>query len=153
MAFTQEDELKVRFDIVKSFGETVKSYIQISSAALALPLVFTQAIFGKAAAERGLRSVGVPYTIYGAWTCFLVAIACGLLYQWLSVRRVWDGLHDMQRRAQNVGRPGFRRTWWVIHFEQFNLSMVYGGMVFFFFWGAALFVIFSITVIKTLVEP
>lgn len=153
MPFTEEDELKLRFDVVKAFGDTVKSYIQISSAALALPLVFTQAIFGKTAAERGLRSVGVPYTIYAAWACFLVAIAFGLLYQWLSVRRVWDDLHNMQRTAQNVDRPGFRITSWVIHFEQFNLSKVYGGMVFFFFWGAALFVIFSITVIKTLVQP
>lgn len=150
MPFTAEDELKVRFDIVKSFGDPVKTSIQISSAALALPLVFTQAIFGKAAAERGLRSVGVPGTIYGAWTCFLVAIACGLLYQWLSVRRVWDDLYNMQRTAQNADRPGFWGTWWVVHFEQFNLSMVYGGMV--FFWGAAFFVVFSITLIKTLVQ-
>lgn len=153
MPFTEEDALKVRFDIVKSFGDTVKSYIQISSAALALPLIFTQAIFGKAAAERGLRSVGVPGTVYGAWACFLIAIACGLLYQWLSVRRVWDDLQNMQRTPQNAVRPGFRRTWWVIHFERFNLSTVYGGMVFFFFWGAFFFVIFSITVIKTLVQP
>lgn len=152
MPFTEEDELRIRFDIVKSFGDTVKSYIQISSAALALPLVFTQAIFGKDAAERGLRRVGEPGTIYGAWFCFLVAILCGLLYQWLSVRRVWDDLHNMQRTAQNANRPGFQRTWWVIHFERFNLSMVYGGMVFFFFWGATLFVIFSATVIRTLVE-
>jgi hypothetical protein len=151
MSFTDEDALKVRFEIVKSFGDTVKSYIQISSAALALPLVFTQAIFGKIADERGLRSVGVPYTIYVAWFCFLIAIGCGLLYQWLSVRRVWDDLHNMQRTAQNADRPGFRSTWWVMHFDQFNLSLVYGGMVFFFFSGAVFFVIFSISVIKAVV--
>jgi len=41
MAFTPEDALKTRFEIVKSFGETAKNYIQISSAGLALPLLFT----------------------------------------------------------------------------------------------------------------
>ena len=35
MALSQEDELKTKFDIVKSFGETAKNYVQISAAGLA----------------------------------------------------------------------------------------------------------------------
>src|SRR6267378_5620523 len=120
MPFNQEDELKMRFDVVKAFGDTAKSYIQISSAALAIPLLFTQAIFGENAAKQGLRSIGVPYTVYGAWFCFVLAIVLGVLYRWASIRRVWDDLHEMQRTTVNADRPGFRIMWWVIHFPNFN---------------------------------
>jgi len=147
MSFSSEDELKMRFDVVKAFGDTANSYIQISSAALAIPLLFTQAIFGEHAAKQGLLSVGVPYTVYGTWFCFVLAIAFGVLYRWASVRRVWDDLHDMQRTAGNVHRPGFRIMWWVIHFPNFNLSILYGGMMFFFFWGVSLFAMFTITIL------
>ena len=147
MSFTQEDELKIRFEVVKEFGETANSYIQISSAALAIPLLFTQAIFGEKAAKLGLRSVGVPYTVYGAWFCFVLAIVFGVLYRWASIRRVWDDLHNMQRTAGNADRPGFRIMWWVIHFPNFNLSLFYGGMMVFFFFGVFLFAVFAITVL------
>lgn len=147
MPFGNEEELKMRFDVVKAFGDTAKSYIQISSAALAIPLLFTQAIFGKNAAEQGLRSVGVPFTVYGSLFCFVLAILAGLIYQWASVRRVWDDLHEMQRTPENANKPGFRETWWVAHFPNFNLSIPYGLMVFFFFWGAALFAVFAIKIL------
>ena len=113
VSLTPGDELRLKLDVVKAFGETAKSYIQISSAALALPLLFTQAILGKNAAENGLRSVGVPLTLYGAWGAFLFSIGFGLIYQWSSIRRVWDELHEMQITDQNVNDPGFRRTSWV----------------------------------------
>jgi hypothetical protein len=147
MPFNQDDELKMRFDVVKEFGDTANSYIQISSAALAIPLLFTQAIFGENAAKQGLRSIGVPYTVYGAWFCFVFAIVLGVLYRWASVRRVWDDLHDMQRTTENVDRPGFRVMWWVIHFPNLNLSRFYGGMMFFFFLGVLLFAVFATTVL------
>jgi hypothetical protein len=147
VAFTAGEELRIKFDIVKAFGDTAKSYIQISSAALALPILFTQAILGKNAAENGLRSVGVPSTLYGAWASFLLAIGFGLIYQWSSVRRLWDELHTMQRTDENVSKPGFRRSWWVVHFDKLNLSLFYGGMVMFFFAGILLFVFFASTLL------
>jgi len=58
-----------------------------------------------------------------------------------------DELHDMQRIAANADRPGFRITWWVIHFPNFNLSRLYGGMMAFFFLGVFLFTVFAITVL------
>src|SRR5258707_8441370 len=92
----------------KSAHNLGNSYIQISSAALAIPLLFTQAIFGENAAKQGLRSVGVPYTVYGSLFCFVLAILAGLIYQWASVRRVWDDLHGMQRTPENAQKPGYR---------------------------------------------
>ncbi len=147
MPFSKEEELKVTFDIVKAFGDTANSYIQISTAALAIPLLFMQAIFGRNAAEQGLRSVGAPYTVYGSLFCFVLAILAGLIYRWASVRRVWDDLHDLQRTDENANRPGYRKTWWVTHFPNFNLSIPYGSMLFFFFWGVFLFAVFATTVL------
>jgi hypothetical protein len=60
--------------------------------------------------------------------------------------RVGD-LHDMQRTAENANKPGYRKTWWVTHFPNFNLSRPYGLMMFFFFWGVALFAVFAIKVL------
>jgi hypothetical protein len=147
MPLTPEEALKIKLDITKTFGETAKGYIQISSAGLALPLLFTQAILGKNAAENGLRSLHGSYALYGAWFCFLVSIGCGLLYQWMSVRRVWDQLHDLLRTKENVHQPGIRFTKWVVHFPKLNLSAFYGGMVGFFFVGAYLFVWFAASVL------
>ena len=65
------------------------------------------------------------------WFCFVLAIVLGVLYRWASVRRVWDDLHEMQRTTKNADRPGFRVMWWVIHFPNFNLSRLYGGMMVF----------------------
>lgn len=142
------EELKVKLDLTKAFGDTAKSYIQISSAALALPIIFTQAILGKDAAEKGLHSVGVPYTLYAAWVCFLLAIAFGLIYQWSSIRRVWDNLHAIQQTDATTTKPGFRETWWVPHFPNLNLSLFYGAMMGFFFWGAFFFVVFAASLIR-----
>jgi len=66
------DELKFRVELIKAFCDTAKSYVQISAAALALPLVFTQMILGKTATEQGLLSLGVPWTLKISWIAFLV---------------------------------------------------------------------------------
>ncbi len=137
------DEFKSRVDLMKAFCDTAKTYIQISFAALALPMVFTQAILGKETAERGLRAVGVPCGLILAWIFFLLAIAFGLGYQWLAIRLVWDELHRAQITDQKAAEPGFRTTWWVPQFRWLNRSILYGGMVVFFYLGAALFVAFA----------
>ena len=141
MSYT--DEFKSRVDLIKAFCETAKTYIQISSAALALPMLFAQAILGKEAAEKGLRAVGVPSSLVLAWISFLLAIGLGLLYQWLAIRLVWDELHRAQTTEQNVTEAGYRTTWWVPRFRRLNRSILYGGMVVFFYAGAILFVLFA----------
>ena len=137
------DEFKSRVDLMKAFCDTAKTYIQISFAALALPMVFTQAILGKETAERGLRAVGVPCGLILAWIFFLLAIAFGLGYQWLAIRLVWEELHRVQITDQKAAEPGFRTTWWVPQFRWLNRSILYGGMVVFFYLGAILFVAFA----------
>jgi hypothetical protein len=68
----------VQLQMVKTFGETKESYIQIASAGLALPLPFTQAVLGKNTSENGLRSVRGSYALYGAWICLREADADAL---------------------------------------------------------------------------
>ena len=77
----------------------------------------------------------------------VLAILAGLIYEWASVRRVGDDLHDMQRTPENEQKPGYRKTWWVTHFPNFNLSVPCGLMTFFFFCGVVLFAVFAVTVL------
>jgi hypothetical protein len=148
MAFTPEDELKTKFDIVQSFGETVKNYIQISAGGLALPLLFTQAIFGKKA-ENGVSHTGSPCFLYGAWAGFLLAIGFGLVYQWLSIRRVWDEFHTMTWTEEKKGQPGYRMSKPIPHIPKLNLSYFYGGMAVCFFMGVVAFVWFAATTLHS----
>ena len=104
------DEFKSKVDLAKAFCDTAKTYIQISSAALALPMVFTQAILGKDIAEKGLYNFGLPWSLKLGWISFLLAIFFGLAYQWLAIRMVWDELHRAQRTRWNANSPGFRIT-------------------------------------------
>ena len=137
------EEFKSKVDLIRAFCETAKTYIQISSAALALPMLFTQAVLGKEAAERGLRGGGVPCSLILAWISFLLAIAFGLVYQWLAIRLMWDELHRAQITDRNIAQPGFRTTWWVPQLRWLNRSFPYGCMVAFFYLGAVLFVVFA----------
>jgi hypothetical protein len=141
MSFTEE--FKSRADLIKAYCDTAKSYIQISAAALALPIVFTQAMFGKEAAEKGFRATGVPLSLVLAWISFLLTIGFGLLYQWLAIRLMWDDLCTTQITWENKAKPGYRTTSWVPQFGWLNRSFLYGGMVLFFYLGAILFVWFA----------
>jgi len=143
-----KDEFKSRVDLMKAFCGTAKTYIQLSAAALALPMVFTQAMLGKDAVEKGLRAVGVPCSLVLASISFLIAIAFGLLYQWLAIRLVWDELHRAQITDQNIAEPGFRTTWWVPQLRWLNRSILYGGMLVFFYLGAILFVVFAASALR-----
>ena len=143
LRITAKDEFQAKLDMTKAFCETAKSYIQIAAAALALPLVFTQAFLGKTAAEAGLRVLPMRWVLYSAWGCFLLTIFFGLLYQWLGIRRVWDQFHNRFRNPQNASEPGYRHTWWVPQTENLNLGGVWGGMTGSFLLGAILFTIFA----------
>ena len=141
---TYADFFKSRADLANAFCETAKTYIQISSAALALPLLFTNALFGKTVAESGLQMIGsVPCSLLLSWLSFLLAIGFGLSYQWLTIRRIWNQLHKDHLTRENCKDWGFRTTPGIPKFEWLNRSWLYGGMVGFFYLGAILFVVFA----------
>jgi hypothetical protein len=130
-------------ELVKAFGESAKSYIQISAAALALPLIFIQAFLGKDAADKGFYTLAHREILYAAWVSFLLSIGAGLFYQWASLRRSWDQFHDMYRTTVDVDRPGFYKSWWIPSFGKVRLAGVWTIMTVSFYLGAVLFTLFA----------
>ncbi len=88
-----DEEFKAKLEMTKAFCDTAKSYVQISSAALALPLLFQEAMLGKIRSEKGLLG-SCPRPLIVSWVFFLVAILCGLLYQWTAVGSISQGSPD-----------------------------------------------------------
>jgi ABC-type dipeptide/oligopeptide/nickel transport system permease component len=144
---TYADFFKSRMDVTKAFCETAKLYIQLSTAALALPLLFTQTIMGKDAADKGLQTTGAgAWTLAVAWLSFLLAVAFGSLYQWLVIRGMWNDLHYNkfhQAAYRGFFHSGFRNTAWVPQLNKHNRSIWYGLMLGFFYLGAVFFVIYA----------
>ena len=145
MSYT--DFFKSRTELVKAYSETAKSYIQISSAALALPILFTQAWLGERAVKAGFYAMGVPWSLGAAWLSFLLAIAFGLAYQWLIVRRQWEILHRDHLTEKEAPDWGVGSSVFVPQSKRLDRSRLYGGMVFFFYLGACFFVLFAWTVL------
>ena len=144
---TYTDFFKARTELVKALADSARSYIQISSAGLALPLLFSRALLPERAAKSGSYAMGVPWSLVAACAFFLVAIVCGLFYQWLIVRRLWDKLHRDHITAEYAAEWGVARSAFVPKFEWLDRSWLYGGMVCSFIVGAALLVWFAWTVL------
>jgi hypothetical protein len=144
---TYTDFFKARTELVKALADSARSYIQISSAALALPLLFSRALLAGGAAKSGSYAMGVPWSLVAACAFFLVAIVCGLFYQWLIVRRLWDKLHRDHITADYAAEWGVAQSAFVPKFEWLDRSWLYGGMVCSFIVGATLLVWFAWTVL------
>jgi hypothetical protein len=63
---TYTDFFKARTELVKALADNARSYIQISSAALALPLLFSRALLVGGAAKSGPYAMGVPWSLVAA---------------------------------------------------------------------------------------
>jgi hypothetical protein len=141
---TYADFFKTRLEVTKAYSEGAKGFVQLSSAALALPLVFTQAILGKRVADQGLHGIDrfSFWTLVLAWISFLLAILFGSLYQWLAPRRMWDDLH---RNPEHKARYGHLiQIWPKGHaFDGFDRSILYFLMIVCFCVGAVSFVLYA----------
>jgi len=144
---TYTDFFKARTELVKALADSARSYIQISSAALALPLLFSRALLAEGAGKSGFYALGTTWSLVAACAFFLVAIVCGLFYQWLIVRRLWDKLHRDHITAEYAAEWGVAKSTFAPKFEWLDRSWLYGGMVCSFMVGAALLVWFAWTVL------
>jgi hypothetical protein len=140
---TYTDFFKARTELVKALADNARSYIQISSAALALPLLFSRALLVGGAAKSGPYAMGVPWSLVAACAFFLVAIVCGLFYQWLIVRRLWDKLHRDHITADYAAEWGVAQSAFVPKVEWLDRFWLYGGMVCSFIVGATLLAWFA----------
>jgi ABC-type Fe3+-siderophore transport system permease subunit len=142
MSYT--DFFKTRMEVTKAYCEGAKGFIQLSAAALALPLVFTQAILGKDVAEKGLQGVDRIrfWTLAVAWCSFVVAIVFGTAYQWLAPRREWDDLHrhpeHMKRYRGLIHKWPTSRAW-----DWLDRSIPYFVMIAAFCIGAVSFALYA----------
>jgi hypothetical protein len=138
------DFFKTRLEVTKAYSEGAKGFVQLSSAGLALPLVFTQAILGKRIADQGLHGVDRFgfWMLVLAWGSFLIAILSGSLYQWLAPRRMWDDLHA---NPEHKARYGHLIQKWPTGrtFDRFDRSTLYFLMILFFCLGAVSFVFYA----------
>jgi hypothetical protein len=120
VAISKEEYVKCNIEIMKAYCDTAKSYVQIASAAIAAPFVFTQVILGRSVAEAGMK---VPWSLAVAWLCFLTTVGSGLVYQWLAIRLAACWLDGEETK--------------------FSRSIPYAVMVASFFGGACSFVVFA----------
>ena len=105
------------------YSDNAKTYIQISGAALALTLTFTDKILHLPAAEK----IATAWMIV-VWGCFLVAIVAGAFYQFLAVKFL-DAYLDW----------GHDATW-----DWLQPGYVYGVMLCAFYGGAVIFTGYAI---------
>jgi hypothetical protein len=138
----EDEEFKAKLEMTKAFCDTAKSYVQISSVGVALPLLFRQAMLGDADAKKGLLG-SLPWTLAASWLFFLLCIAFGLVYQWLSMRRLWDQYHAGNWTPEKDREPGYRTTKGILRTDKLNLSWVWLGMTGSMFAGALFFVVYS----------
>ena len=142
MSYT--DFFKARMEVTKAYCEGAKGFVQLSAAALALPLVFTQTILGKDMAEKGLQGIDRPrfWALTVAWSSFLVAIVFGTAYQWLAPRRAWYDLHrhpEHKARYEDLVHLWPRGRAW----DWLDRSVLYLVMIVAFCIGAVSFVIYA----------
>ena len=73
------DEYK---QIMSMFSENAKTYTQVAIAALLLPITFIRQVIGVAQNEP--IKAYLDWVLVSSWLLFLIAIASGLLYQFLD---------------------------------------------------------------------
>jgi hypothetical protein len=137
----ETEEFNAKLEMTKAFCDTAKSYVQIGSLGVALPLLFRQVMLGETDAKKALGSL--PWALGASWLFFLLSIAFGLIYQWLSMRRLWDQYHAGNWTPERANEPGYRTTSGILQTETMNLSWVWLGMTGSLFAGALFFAIYS----------
>jgi hypothetical protein len=109
-------------DIMPLYLDTAKTYMNLSSGALALTMVFREKVIG---AKPG-TTVAVPLVV--CWSLFLVAIGASAFYQYLAVKFL-DSISCSPGAIQ------------YFHYLVQHPGKVYGVMQITFFLGACFLVV------------
>jgi hypothetical protein len=72
--------------IMSMFSDNAKTYTQVSIGALILPITFIRQVLG-VTAEKPIKE-NFSWLLISSWLLFLIAIASGLLYQYIAVKLV-----------------------------------------------------------------
>ena len=116
--------------IINLYIQSTKHFIELSSAALALSVIFREKILGFK------ESANIGWLLIGAWLAFLCSIGFGILYEYLAI-------HFLSLKLKLSLEP----TILPIYFEK-NPGVIYGAMTIFFFLGAVLLLLSGLISIR-----
>jgi hypothetical protein len=117
------DEYK---QIVSMFSDNAKTYTQVSTAALLLPITFIRQVIG-VTQEQPIKAY-LDWVLISSWLLFLIAIASGLLYQYIAVKLI-EGHFAHSKQFYGILRGLIKRP-----------DKVYATMMLAFYLGACFFV-------------
>jgi len=123
------------FEVIKAYVDSTKSFVQLSSAGLALPLALRSAWPAIAASSGAFHSYALVSIVF-SWICFLTAIATGTFYQYLGIKYIEVELSKDQAVVSSLVRRFVA-----------NPGNFYGAMLIAFFLGAFSIFVYSAGVI------
>jgi hypothetical protein len=136
-------ESSVLLELMKAYVDTAKSFVQLSSAGLALPLVFSSqllGLFGRTTSQSGAvtpLSEGVRIWVIASWACFLITIGAGTFYQYAAIKSAEEEIDPSGVYITKILRPLITT----------GPGLAYGVMVIFFYLGAVSVIVYSALVI------
>lgn len=128
--------MKKDIEIMKLYLDGAKSFVQLSSAGLALPVVLNSNVLGLFHIPSRFSYFQLTF-ICISWFCFLVAIVAGVLYQYAAVKFV-EYESDSRTYVPFVLKPFVKGL---------GPGLAYGTMVLAFFGGAVSVVVYSLATI------
>lgn len=123
-------------EIIKLYLDGAKSFVQLSSAGLALPVVLNSNVLGIFHTTPRFGYFQLVF-ICISWLCFLLAIAAGVLYQYAAVKFV-EYESDSETYVPFALKPFVKGI---------GPGLAYGAMVLAFFVGAVSVVVYSLATI------
>lgn len=137
MSAERLDKGRDDMDIIKQYIECAKSFVQLSSAALVIPVALKTKVFG--IPEGGRRFEGMELVaVCVSWALFLVAIGAGAFYQYAATKFV-----EYTRSPQETFLSAIVKPFVKGH----GPGVLYGVMVVAFFCGALCVVLYSLAMI------
>ena len=109
------------FRIISLFIDNAKTYVQLSSGALAISIVFMKALTG----SENTHPMPISACLVCSWLLFVVAIGCGVFYQYLGVKYLEAKVDTSYKRLAGLGRI-IERPW---PFYMIMMAAFYGGMI------------------------
>src|SRR5262249_39582827 len=130
------DSLKVEIDILKNYIEGSKTFVQLSSAGLVLPLILRGDV-AKLIGDIGKFTLSETIFISISWFLFLIAIGSGALYQYAVVKFM-----------EYLLNPGVYVRWPLTYLvKKSGPGLVYGAMVVSFYIGAICVVAYAFNIL------
>jgi hypothetical protein len=126
-------------EIIKAYIDSSKSFIQLSSAGLALPVVLHSQVLGLFRQTAGYNRLVLSFVLL-SWLCFLASIAAGTLYQYAAIKSVEYEAAPTETYVPQVLSYLIERR---------GPGVAYGVMVIAFYLGAVFVVTYSFIAVTT----